>query len=674
MLKIINYFEYHNKATYKELSVNLNIKERLVRYDIDRINDILGTYKLPEIEKRPKGVLIFPEVKISSVLNINNFSYDQNERINLLLLILLLDNKRLKLNHLSEDFQVSRATIKNDLDTLGMKLKKNNIYINYSKYFYLSGEKNDRVLLLNNEFKKYTYLFRKKENELNFFEKYALNIIEGTFHGIPPESVLFWVDELLENMGYILSDASYNWYVSNILGLVWFVLNNKTHPSEQKGISSNNILFDYNQIKKLENIIHKSFSEKEKDFIVRLLNYTNKYKNYDRDINLIYVEAIVFQLISVMSEKMNIQFEKDISLIEGLLNHMTPLILRIQENVYISEDIDTTLSVNDMQVFEMVCQSLKEINILKDIRNREDIIYITIHFLASVERRKKYLNCRVLIVCGFGYGTTTMLRENLLNEYQVEIIDAIPVNKLGSYNNWENIDIVISTSIIDIDIPKEYLVVNQIPTAEDHKNIEEKGILRKKVLTNYYSLKDKLDFLKDSDRLKVLNLLQQEFGYENKISLKEKGKTLSEFIDPENIILVNKKMNWEEAVYKSSYLLEKRNCVNALYKEEIINTINKIGFYSITDQTFALLHGDSLNIQNSGMSLLVNKEEIHFGEKVVNLVFCLASKDKKEHIPAVTMLMRLVRTTNIVQELIQAETTKEIYNIITEFENGGIKK
>ena len=53
-----------------------------------------------------------------------------------------------------------------------------------------------------------------------------------------------------------------------------------------------------------------------------------------------------------------------------------------------------------------------------------------------------------------------MLKETLLTEYQVEIVDTIPKYKISSYQNFDNIDLVITTTKLDVGI--DYLKVNPI--------------------------------------------------------------------------------------------------------------------------------------------------------------------------------------------------------------------
>ena len=55
MLNIIRYLKSHGQSSYKEVARDLNVSERSVRYDVDRINDILSLERLPEIESIPRA-------------------------------------------------------------------------------------------------------------------------------------------------------------------------------------------------------------------------------------------------------------------------------------------------------------------------------------------------------------------------------------------------------------------------------------------------------------------------------------------------------------------------------------------------------------------------------------------------------------------------------------------
>ena len=114
---------------------------------------------------------------------------------------------------------------------------------------------------------------------------------------------------------------------------------------------------------------------------------------------------------------------------------------------------------------------------------------------------------------------------------------------------------------------------------------------------------------------------------------------------------------------------ERQKFIDERYEKDIIKTIESVGFYSVTDNLFALIHGrGDEGVNRSCMSLIVSNEPVEFGEKKVKIVFCLASKDKKEHIPAMVLLMRMIKSTRFIERLENAKSIKEIKEILYETE------
>ena len=80
MLKIIHYLYSNKDTTYKDISKDLDIKERLIRYDIEKINDFLEIQKLPLIERLPKGRLLFSDtLSLDDFEQGHEFIFTQND-------------------------------------------------------------------------------------------------------------------------------------------------------------------------------------------------------------------------------------------------------------------------------------------------------------------------------------------------------------------------------------------------------------------------------------------------------------------------------------------------------------------------------------------------------------------------------------------------------------------
>ena len=68
------------------------------------------------------------------------------------------------------------------------------------------------------------------------------------------------------------------------------------------------------------------------------------------------------------------------------------------------------------------------------------------------------------------------------------------------------------------------------------------------------------------------------------------------------------------------------------------------------------------------MSLIVTDEPVWFDNKQVRVIFCLASKDKKEHIPAIVKLMRMVNDAKMIEKLESCNNQNNIIKVINECE------
>ena len=666
MLRIIHYLYNEKDTTFKDVSKVLDIKERLIRYDIEKINDFLEIQKLPVIQKLPKGRLLFPDtLSLNDFEQGDEFIYTQDNRISLILLLLLLDPQQVKLNKLSSELQVSRSTLKKDLDLLETQLLKKHINIQYNQYFKLIGNEINITNLTIEEFEKYVDLVAGNKVLINAFEEKILEIINKSFNFISLRDVVKWIDELLDSMQCLLTDQLYKWYVANVLILLFYIINNKTHPLEKTNINPVELTIFDASINELENIIQKKLTLKEQKILVQLLNYTNKYGKYEQSMDIIQVETITKQFILLMSEKIDLPFEKDKILFEGLMNHMSALITRLKQGIKLNDNITSILSNSDIKVFEIVLSVTKEIELLDQINNDTEITYLAIHFIASMKRIKDNEYKHILLVCGFGYGTSTMLKETLMNEFQVTIVDIIPTYRINSYQKWSDIDYVVSTSPVKLPVDIELICVNPILTQQDFINMRNKGIPKKTTLAHYYSINQHLDFLTDDQRLRVLDVIQKELGNQLEKKTIKKINKLSDLLTYENIKMVDQKMSWQESVYASTDILLQKDLINKNYVDEIFAGIEDLGFYSVTDESFALLHGESNEaIKQSTMSLLINKQPIKFKNKTIKLVFVLASKDKKEHIPAIITWVRMITNTDVISQLTECNDLLEAYQIL----------
>ncbi|KGP72691.1 BglG family transcription antiterminator [Pontibacillus yanchengensis] len=667
MIQIMKYLEGKDESSIRELSQELDFSERKIRYDIDNINRHLETKGLKGIRKESKGRLVIPEdLTYKNLQEEEEYFFSQEERTSIISFLIFFNIERLNLNQLTETFKVSRTTLKNDLSMLESDMKKKGIIIEYDRGYKLIGNEtnilNERVRL----FREYIEYFDSGEEFSDSYYRFLLNEIKKALNQVDLFEINDWTKTFLKQIGWVLNDDSYYWYLANIFVFTWYLKNKVDNP-----LKGTNLMFgpsfDMKIIEDLEEIIQYKLNEDELEVLVGFVFFTSKYASLNEELDLITTETTVKELISNMSARLEIPFDQDPILYKGLLNHVAPLLQRLRSNVQIYDDVFNVIPDEYEYIREEVRNSVNGIELLNKIKNENELILLAIHFLASTQRTTTSQYKNVLLVCGLGYGAITMIKDKLNSTYQINYVETIPLYMLNEFTDWVNVDLIITTSKLHIDIDKPIVQINAVMTESDFKNLESAGLQKKNILTNYFSINRRLDFLDGETKTKVMDVIKEELGYSH-VRIPEK-LSLSDLIGIDAIRIINQGMEWKEAIKLGGKILSENGFIDDAYTDNIIKIQDQLGFYSVKDQEFALLHGnDSKLVKVSSVSLLICKESISFGDKQAKVIFLLASKDKKEQIPAVTELTKMTYHTDFITQLERAENPMEANQIIREYE------
>lgn len=659
MLEIVRYLEKERMASYKEIASVLGMKERTVRYDVDCINNELSLKKAPQIEKYAKGMLFVPDdLDFSVIAEDDEFVFTPEERRKIVRMWILFQTEKLNLRALSEKMQVSRRSIQNDVDAVQQELLEHGMVLEYDKGFHLTGESEKSYKIRSNEISKITAFLDPKRRR-GTYEKYIGQMMEEMFLPVALKDVLRWVEEIADLMNWVFSDESYQWYMANVIVFTWYILSERELPQEKWKKDGE----DSKGLKWYEEIVGKKLTEKEKSILSGFERYTKRYVNLDVNLDLVETEDVAIRLVRTMEQRLQIRFSKDGILLKGLLNHIGPLLERLKSGVMFQDEAISLIPQEYDYVYRAVKETIEKDTILCNLTENE-VVYLVIYFLGSIRRMQQEHYKTVLLVCGFGYGTTAVVKDALLNGYQVYIRECLPAYRVESYQNWDDIDIVLSTVPLELPVKKPFAQVHVIFEKEDYVKLDLLGIQRKNVLTNYFAIERRLDFLKDEDRVRVMDVIKEELGYKE-VRMPAKYYKLTDLLAEEDVCCVPSEAAWQDAVKESTGILIRHGKISESYYENIIQGIEVKGFYSVTDNAFALLHGnETAGVNVSCMSLVISKEPVWFGDKKVNIIFCLASRDKKEHVPAIIRLMRMVAATGFIEELKKCTTTSQAYRVI----------
>lgn len=667
MILIIKYLEGKSESSIRDISKKLEISERKIRYDIDNINDALTLNQLKPILKEGKGRLILPVDLVKLVREENEaYIFTPQERIHILQYLLFFNIKKVNLEHLSKWMGVSRTTIKKDLLLLEETLQKINLQLEYKQGYILKGNEsvilNERVRIL----REYIDLIQNENNETNLYSKRMLSEIKISLKEIDLNGVNKWSKQLLKQMGWILNDESYYWYLANILVFCWYIKNNVENPLKDTKLVLP--IFKPQLIQSMEMILDYKFTQEQLNILVGFVFFTNKYASLNEEMDLITTETLVNSLINAMSGELNLPFLEDAILYKGLLNHVAPLIERVRKNVQIYEDTFDVIPAEFLYVFHATSKAIKTIPILEKVENENEISLLSIHFLASIQRNQREEKQQVLLVCGLGYGAIAMMKDTLNSEYQIAFVATIPEYMLKDFTSWEAVDLVITTAKMDTPLPKPTIKVNPVLKECDFVELEKQGLKKKNILTSYFAINKRLSFLESSVKQQVISVIKEELGYGH-VSIPNRKLGLSDLIGTDAIRIISEKATWQEIIQSATKLLSDNQFVHPAYANNIIEIQEELGFYSVKEEEFALFHGnDSSLVQMNSMALLISKQPIIFGTKQAKVVFILASKDKKEQIPAIITLTKMTYQTDFISQLEQAKTPIEADQIIKKYE------
>ena len=103
-----------------------------------------------------------------------------------------------------------------------------------------------------------------------------------------------------------------------------------------------------------------------------------------------FLEMLVTELITEMTQLTKIDFTTDITLYPGLSIHLQPVLYRLSYQLPIKNPLLTEIKNKYPYMFSMVILALKKSDeLFRVILLEDEVAYIVLHFQASVERQKQ---------------------------------------------------------------------------------------------------------------------------------------------------------------------------------------------------------------------------------------------------------------------------------------------
>jgi hypothetical protein len=642
-IKILEKFYNKSELSIYELAKEFNVSERMIRYNIDRINDVLSFIRISPIKKSSKGTIILNiEGKENKILEIIKKlePLDKNKKITIIQWLILFSKEKITITYLTKYFDLSRGTIINYLNELKKRLEVKGIKIENDNGLYLKGDRenleNYRFNILFDDIK---YIYKEDDNEISvkLNEIIFQNIDKNTF-----KSIKQFIDEIISDFKLNVNDINYRILFTRFL----IIFIEKSKSTKEYVIKESDKKYVLNKLRLLN--LTSKVTEQMIDQIIDLVAWIKQSDNYqEKDVN---IGVVVKSIISQVEAKINKNITKDKLLFEFLLQHVNALISRIDNGYMLdAQTLDESYKKKDA-FFYIIKDSMGLLNnVLNKKIDDDEIHLLKIHFLASIERinRLELKPVEVAVITSFGSGSNKILVDNIQNRFYIK------VSYVGSIYNFNkalknnlNIKYILTTVKLDEKEYEDKIIVNISPviTEKERQTLLKLGFksnINKILLSNIVDIvrrsSEKLDYEKFISELlnnfgdKIVNDIEILDEYEN--ILKE-----------ENIIFNYDAKDIYDALEKGCSLLE-GEFTDKSYTKDILSIYEKNNSHIIRYNGLILPHTkNNNNVHKTGVSIISLKEPVNIKEtgEMIDTVVSFSIKDEKKSLDIISNLINMV--------------------------------
>lgn len=678
LIKKYQFFLNYTNSSIGELENLSNSSRRAILSDILRINEALSHLLLPNI-RIENDLIRVPAISSGELLghvDISSRSYIfQHERLDMIILYLLLYPDYISNYHLQDLLRMSKNSVVADLKDIRELLKNQSISLQYtrSEGYYLEGTGSQLRQLLERTIEK---LMRLESG------RFILDYVLKECRIATKDAAIFSQIRMLSEK-YQLTFIFEN---VKIVSLVMAVLNEieiegdyQVKPEYYRNIKATALL-------KLVEELEEEYPRlaKERDYILsRLAGCLQGNLDFNPDPTVV---LIMDEIIKQVKANTGLEFPMGIPFRKNLFAHLYASYYRLLFNISLHNPLTHQIKREYSSLYELIRRSLKPLEEMtgKPLSS-DEIAYFTIHFGGYLQAKVKHREAkdlRAMIVCPNGVSTSLILQSELERIFPRMEFQAISRSHFNTVDNMERDDVQVIFSTTHLDSKQKVFLVKPLMTSI------EKILLKRRVYEYLHLEKEdvvsidelmgivaKYTTIKNEEGLKN-ELIHYLFAQNNQQLLG--GDSLTDLLKEELIQQVDSVSTWQDAVGLAAQPLLAYGYIEESYIQAMIASINATGPYIVLAPKVAVPHASpDAGVHQLGISLLQVKEPVDFSEeghddKKVQLIFVLAAVDSSAHLRALQELALILDDEEAIDSLIAASDPREILAIIDKIiEEGG---
>ena len=624
----------HEYLSANQLAEKYGVSTKTVYQDIDKLNDFFdeGELKSRIVKVPRKGIKLSADEErkqIHSLLLVNKHEsgvqdFSPEYRESELIKRLFINQEDLDIYDFAEEMYVTESTVHRDID----KLEKNlgqfdlKIRIKHDQLFVDGDEWNIRKALQSYVIQAQS-LGREEKIERFFSEK----DIEICYEAI---------SRLSQKYHHQFSEE-----YSCLLLVECLVFKKRTENNNCLTERTSNLINDLNHLEVyffsgelLESIINKSFSEispyEIEAMAYSLLAYGFSIQSADYIQN---IEHQVNELINKVSNLLSLDLSKDNHLKLMLSNHISKMIFRLRNQIYITNPALEEIKKQYSSLFNVIWIAIRGLSKYYEINiSNEELAFIVIHFQLAIEKIVKPLN--IVVICQNGIATSELIMSKLHKIFDSDAkITNINARELDFYD-LSNIDLIISTiALPEVKVP--VIEVSPILTKDEIESIR-----------SFYS-----EHMTDNYTLMRTSLDGRKFNLESLQTLIKKPSLIRETVKSK-----------KECIEKMIRECDATNRRIKEFKESILEreTLGSTSVYT----GVALPHCDPRFVEQSELIIMTLDKPINWGKNNVKLIILIAVAENDIPIfkDSLIALYSVIENQELMNELVQLENGDEIKN------------
>ena len=624
----------HEYLSANQLAEKYGVSTKTVYQDIDKLNDFFdeGELKSRIVKVPRKGIKLSADEerkKIHSLLLVNKHEsgvqdFSPEYRESELIKRLFINQEDLDIYDFAEEMYVTESTVHRDID----KLEKNlgqfdlKIRIKHDQLFVDGDEWNIRKALQSYVIQAQS-LGREEKIERFFSEK----DIEICYEAI---------SRLSQKYHHQFSEE-----YSCLLLVECLVFKKRTENNNCLTERTSNLINDLNHLEVyffsgelLETVINKSFSEispyEIEAMAYSLLAYGFSIQSADYIQN---IEHQVNELIIKVSNLLSLDLSKDNHLKLMLSNHISKMIFRLRNQIYITNPALEEIKKQYSSLFNVIWIAIRGLSKYYEINiSNEELAFIVIHFQLAIEKIVKPLN--IVVICQNGIATSELIMSKLHKIFDSDAkITNINARELDFYD-LSNIDLIISTiALPEVKVP--VIEVSPILTKDEIESIR-----------SFYS-----EHMTDNYTLMRTSLDGRKFNLESLQTLIKKPSLIRETVKSK-----------KECIEKMIRECDATNRRIKEFKESILEreTLGSTSVYT----GVALPHCDPRFVEQSELIVMTLDKPINWGKNNVKLIILIAVAENDIPIfkDSLIALYSVIENQELMNELVQLENGDEIKN------------